>query len=74
MDIKNIAADSCVLVPNSKIYHFGVLVSEMHMAWIRQICGRLEGRYRYSNKIVYNNFPWPENPKEDKIEQCSSAL
>lgn len=42
------------------MYHFGVLQSTMHMAWVRSVCGRLESRYRYSKDIVYNNFPWPE--------------
>lgn len=59
-----IASDLCLMVPNASLFHFGVLTSTMHMAWMRQVCGRLEGRYRYSNKIVYNNFPWPENPSE----------
>lgn len=48
------------LVPDATLFHFGVLQSTMHMAWMRQVCGRLEGRYRYSNTIVYNNFPWPQ--------------
>jgi hypothetical protein len=55
-----IASDLCLMVPGATRYHFGVVSSEMHMAWLRQIGGRLEGRYRYSNNIVYNNFPWPQ--------------
>ncbi len=54
-----IIGDSCTAIPNATPYHFGVLSSEMHMAWMRQVCGRLESRYRYSNKLVYNNYPWP---------------
>jgi len=54
--------DSCSCVPNATLYHFGVLSSAMHMAWVRQVCGRLESRYRYSNSLVYNNYPWPESP------------
>jgi hypothetical protein len=54
-----IIGDSCTAVPDATPYHFGVLSSEMHMAWMRQVCGRLESRYRYSNKLVYNNYPWP---------------
>jgi hypothetical protein len=46
------------------MFHFGVITSEMHMAWTRQVCGRLESRYRYTNTLVYNNFPWPENPTD----------
>jgi len=48
------------LAPNASLFHFGVLSSTMHMAWVRTTCGRLESRYRYSKDIVYNNFPWPE--------------
>lgn len=47
------------IVPHATLYHFGVLTSAMHMAWVRSVCGRLESRYRYSAGIVYNNFPWP---------------
>ncbi|MBN2321823.1 MAG: class I SAM-dependent DNA methyltransferase [Acidobacteria bacterium] len=61
-----IANNSCATLPNATLYHFGILQSSMHMAWTRQVCGRLEGRYRYSNNIVYNNYPWPENPTPEK--------
>jgi hypothetical protein len=57
-----LASDLCFLVPDATRYHFGVLSSAMHMAWVRQVCGRLESRYRYSAKLVYNNFPWPASP------------
>ncbi len=58
---KNIVANgSSLVVPDATIYHFGILSSAMHMAWMRQTCGRLESRYQYSNTIVYNNYPWPE--------------
>ena len=56
------SATLCFVFPNATLYHFGVLTSAMHMAWVRQVCGRLESRYRYSAKLVYNNFPWPETP------------
>ncbi|MEO7659145.1 MAG: type IIL restriction-modification enzyme MmeI, partial [Pyrinomonadaceae bacterium] len=62
-----IASDLCLMVPNATLFHFGVLTSTMHNAWMRQVCGRLESRYRYSNKLVYNNFPWPKNPTEKQI-------
>lgn len=52
------------IMPNATLYDFGVLSSAIHMAWVRQVCGRLESRYRYSAKLVYNNFPWPQNPTE----------
>jgi hypothetical protein len=54
-----IIGDSCTAIPDATHYHFGVLSSEMHMAWVRQVCGRLKSDYRYSNKLVYNNIPWP---------------
>ncbi|MHB8539362.1 MAG: DNA methyltransferase [Candidatus Acidiferrales bacterium] len=50
------------LIADATLYHFGILTSAMHMGWMRQVCGRLESRYRYSNSLVYNNFPWPEAP------------
>ena len=49
-------------------------MSAMHMAWVRQICGRLEGRYRYSNNIVYNNFPWPDNPSKENIRKVEEHV
>jgi len=52
-----IVNDSCIALPSAKIYHFGILTSLMHMTWTRYVCGRLESRFRYSNTIVYNNFP-----------------
>lgn len=55
------------IVPNATIYHFGVLTSSMHMAWVRYVCGRLESRYRYSIGIVYNNFPWPEPSDKQRL-------
>jgi hypothetical protein len=51
------------------MFHFGVLTSEMHMSWVRNLCGRLKSDYRYSNSVVYNNFPWPENPTEKQIKK-----
>lgn len=61
-----IIGDSCTAIPNASLYHFGVVSSIMHMAWMRTVCGRLESRYRYSNKLVYNNFPWPEGVEEKR--------
>jgi hypothetical protein len=65
------------IVPDATAYHFGVLSSTMHNAWLRCVAGRLESRYRYSAHIVYNNFPWPDNPSEaqqQKIEQAAQAV
>ncbi|MCC5944086.1 MAG: class I SAM-dependent DNA methyltransferase [Bernardetiaceae bacterium] len=54
----NIANNSCHIIPNGTFYHFGILMSEMHMAWVKYTCGRLKSDFRYSKDIVYNNFPW----------------
>ena len=61
------------LVPDASIYHFGILTSAMHMAWVRQTCGRLKSDYRYSSGIVYNNFPWPEAPAEKQKNAVEKA-
>lgn len=64
------------LIPNASLYDFGVLVSIVHMAWMRVVCGRLKSDYRYSRDVVYNNFPWP-NPTDEqkvKIEQTAQAI
>ena len=63
-----IASNLCLIIPNAKLFHFGLLTSEMHMTWVRNLCGRLKSDYRYSNSIVYNNYPWPENPSEKQIK------
>ncbi|MCX7049419.1 MAG: N-6 DNA methylase [Candidatus Sumerlaeota bacterium] len=68
-----IASDACLLVPGAKVYHFGILSSVMHIAWVRLVCGRLESRYRYSNKIVYNNYPWPAEPSEARRSRVEEA-
>ena len=60
VDSHVICSDSNQLIPNAALFHFAILTSNVHMAWMRVVCGRLESRYRYSAKIVYNNFPWPD--------------
>ncbi|MBD5397876.1 class I SAM-dependent DNA methyltransferase [bacterium] len=64
------------LVPDATLYHFGVLTSSVHNAWMRIVGGRLESRYRYSKEIVYNNFPWPTvtSKQKEKIEQTAQAI
>ena len=64
------------IMPDATLYHFGILESNVHMAWMRAVCGRLEMRYDYSIKIVYNNFPWPTPTDEQraKIEQTAQAI
>ncbi len=73
-----IVHDSCTALPNATPYHFGVLTSAMHMAWVRQVCGRLESRYRYSANLVYNNFPWPVEAsaahKDEVAERAQAVL
>ena len=76
LSAETIASDASLIVPNALLYHFGVITSNVHNGWMRAVCGRLEMRYRYSNTIVYNNFPWP-NPTEAqkaKIEQTAKAI
>ena len=70
------ASDAVHLIPNATIYHFGVLESNVHMAWMRAVCGRLKSDYRYSKDIVYNNFPWPSPTDEQasKIEQSAQTI
>ncbi|MBI2286477.1 MAG: class I SAM-dependent DNA methyltransferase [Nitrosomonadales bacterium] len=71
-----IASNQVYVFPNASLFHFGVLQSTMHNAWIRYTCGRLESRYRYSAGIVYNNFPWPETPSNSPLsggEQSSGS-
>lgn len=63
-DKNSIVSDTCVAIPNGTLYHFGVLMSIMHMAWVKSVCGRLKSDFRYSKDIVYNNYPWPENPTD----------
>ena len=71
-----IASDAAMTIADAELYHFGVLSSAIHMAWVSQVAGRLESRYRYSAKLVYNNFPWP-NPtakQKAKIEKFAQAV
>ena len=71
-----VASNLVLIIPNASLYHFGVLTSNVHMAWMRAVCGRLEMRYRYSADIVYNNFPWPEPTEAHKvrIENTAKAI
>ncbi len=64
------------IIPDASLYHFGILTSNVHMAWMRTVCGRLKSDYRYSKDIVYNNFPWPTptDAQKAKIEQTAQAI
>ena len=75
-DSRSIPGDSISLAPNATIYHFGILCSNVHMAWMRAVCGRLKGDYRYSSDIVYNNFPWPTPTlqQKEKIELSAQGI
>ncbi|HEM4385353.1 TPA: class I SAM-dependent DNA methyltransferase [Streptococcus suis] len=73
MNPENIASDAVQIIPNATLYHFGILTSNVHMAWMRTVAGRLKSDYRYSAKIVYNNFPWPEVTEEQKEAIAKTA-
>ena len=73
LDTSVIASNSTLIVPNATLYEFGVLTSQMHMAWMRTVCGRLKSDYRYSAQIVYNNFPWPDVSEEQKAAIMQKA-
>lgn len=69
----HVVHNSCSFVPGAAPFHFGVLSSALHMTWVRAVCGRLEGRYRYSTRLVYNNFPWPDDATEEQRAAVTSA-
>ncbi|MBS9384154.1 MAG: class I SAM-dependent DNA methyltransferase [Dolichospermum sp. BR01] len=72
-----IGNDQVLLIPNATLYIFGILTSEMHMTWMKYVCGRLESRFRYSKDIVYNNYPFPENindKQKQKVETAAQAV
>ncbi|MCM1268039.1 MAG: hypothetical protein NC302_09050 [Bacteroidales bacterium] len=68
--------DAVQIIPGAEIYHFGILMSNVHMAWTRAVCGRIKNDYRYSKDVVYNNFPWstPTDEQKTKIEQTAQAI
>lgn len=71
-----IVNDAVQIIPEAGIYHFGIMMSNVHMAWTRAVCGRIKSDYRYSKDVVYNNFPWPTPTDEQKsqIEQTARAI
>jgi hypothetical protein len=73
IDKKTISTNANLIMPDANLYHFGVLMSTIHMAWVKSVCGRLESRFRYSKDIVYNNYPWPENPNDKQIKAIETA-
>ena len=76
LDDSTIPTDSATIIPEAGLYEFGILTSNVHMAWMRAVAGRLEMRYRYSKDIVYNNFVWPKATaaQKEKIEQTAKAI
>ena len=76
LDKNIIPGDKLFIVPDASFFHFGILTSSVHMAWMRAVCGRLEMRYSYSINIVYNNFPWcePTDVQKAAIEKTAQAI
>ena len=76
IDCSNISSDANLIIPNATLYHFGILTSQMHMAWMRVTAGRLELRYRYSKDVVYNNFPFPNasEVRQEAIAEKAKAI
>ena len=73
IDKDTIPSNLCSFISNATLYHFGILTSEMHMTWVRYVCGRLKSDYRYSNTIVYNNYPFPENISDKQKQKVETA-
>jgi hypothetical protein len=73
IDKDTIVSNLCTYLPNASFYSFGILSSIMHLVWVKYTCGRLESRYRYSTKIVYNNYPWPLNPTDKQMQAIEAA-
>lgn len=73
MDESTFCSDLVFIIPHASLFHFGVISSSMHMAWVRQVCGRLKSDYRYSKDIVYNNFPFPLNPTDAQKKKVEAA-
>lgn len=76
LDDNTIATNAAIIIPNADKYYFGILESNVHMAWLRAVCGRLKSDYRYSKDIVYNNFPWcnPTTEQKAKIEKTAQGI
>lgn len=75
-DSNTIVTDLVSVIPNATIYHFGILTSAIHMAWVKYTCGRFKSDFRYTN-LVYNNYPWPENPTDkykNAIEKAAQKV
>jgi hypothetical protein len=76
MDPETIVGNKLFVIEDAELFHFGILTSNVHMAWMRTVAGRLKSDYSYSNTIVYNNFPWPESTEQQKamIEKTAQGI
>lgn len=74
IDQNTITVNANLLIENATLFHFAILTSKMHMAWVKMVCGRLESRFRYSKDIVYNNFPFPAIDSDTRIEQLAQNI
>lgn len=73
IDKNTISTNGNLIMPNAELFHFGILMSAMHIVWVKNICGRLKSDYRYSKDIVYNNYPWPANPNDKQVKAIETA-
>ena len=76
IDKSVVVTNAVLFIPEADIFHFGILASNIHMAWMRAVCGRIKSDYRYSKDVVYNNFPWPTptDAQKAKIKQTAQAI
>ena len=76
MTKEDISTNANLVIPNATLYEFGILTSNVHMSWVRSVAGRLKSDYRYSAKIVYNNFPWPSptDKQKENINKTAKAV
>lgn len=77
LSVEIIASDLARTIPNADLFMFGIMTSLMHMTWVKYTCGRLKSDFRYSNSLVYNNYPWPENPtnkQKEVVEKTAQAV
>ena len=76
IDNSIVVTNAVLFIPEASVYHLGILTSNVHMAWMRAVCGRIKSDYRYSKEVVYNNFPWPAptDVQKAKIEQTAQAI
>ena len=76
IDDSIVVTNAVLFIPDATLFHFGVLESSVHMAWMRVVCGRLKSDYRYSKDVVYNNFPWPEvnEEQQEHIDQTAQGI